>query len=129
MDGKLPKELLNIAKRWLEKLELDKYELKITICDPDYEIEQDDSLGMVHWLDKNGNLLNNEKDFDFKTFKTIWIEITLPNFETKKIAGLEQTLLHELLHVKYPEHRFDNLWTENKVKELLGKNYIEPTKR
>ena len=129
MDGKLPKELLSIAKRWLEKLELDKYELKITVCEPDYEIECDDSLGMVHWLDENGKLLDNEKDFDFKTFKTIWIEMTLSNFKTKKIADIEQTLLHELLHVKYPEHRFDNMWTENKVKELVGKNYIEPTKR
>jgi len=129
MDGKLPKELLSIAKRWLEKLELDKYGLKIIVCEPNKNEYDDSVLGMVHCLNKNGNPLDNEKDFDFKTFKTIWIEMTLSNFKTKKIAGLEQTLLHELLHVKYPEHRFDNSWTENRVKELVGKNYIEPIKR
>jgi hypothetical protein len=129
MDGKLPKNLLKVAERWLEKLELGKYELKITVCEPDYEIELDESLGMVHWLDGNGKLLDNDKNFDFKTFRTIWIEMTLSNFKTKKIAGLEQTLLHELLHVKYPEHRFDNAWTERKVKGILGSNYIKPIKR
>jgi len=129
MDGKLPKKLIDIAKRWLEKLELYKYELKITVCEPDENEHNDSVLGMLHYLDENGNVLDDKKDFDFKTFKTIWIEITLLNFKTKKIAGLEQTLLHELLHVKYPEHRSDNIWTENKVKELVGENYIEPTKR
>lgn len=37
-------------------------------------------------------------------------------------TALQHTILHELVHVAFPEYSADNQWTDNKVRELL-----EPT--
>ena len=34
-------------------------------------------------------------------------------------TALQHTVLHELVHVAYPEYSADNEWTDNKVRELL----------
>jgi hypothetical protein len=60
-----------------------------------------------------------EKDYDE-------IHITLHPNQTLEVK--KETILHELLHVKYPEYLWDNVWTNNKVKELLGRDKLESDK-
>ena len=42
-----------------------------------------------------------------------------PRCDTASHTVLEHTVLHELVHVAFPEYSAHNEWTDNKVRELL----------
>ena len=49
------------------------------------------------------------------------LEKPCPECGTLAHTALQHTILHELVHVAYPEYSAHNDWTDNRVCELLGR--------
>jgi len=49
------------------------------------------------------------------------LEAPCPTCGTSAHTALQHTILHELVHVAFPEYSADNEWTDNKVYKLLDR--------
>ncbi len=47
------------------------------------------------------------------------VEERCPNCDSGEHSALQHAVLHELVHVAFPEYSAHNEWTDNKVRELL----------
>lgn len=128
----LPKnQLRKIVKKWLKRLKLEKY-LVIIEEVPAWDYNADDveshTCAKLWVIDENGERVETQgpivqldaKRVQAGDFVLIYIMFYLLNWKTMSLRECEENVLHELLHVKYPDKNEN--WIRKKTSELLKRS-------
>jgi hypothetical protein len=138
--GVIPPSLLSFANHWLRELGLDG---KRCLLKEDGETLPHPFSGSMKLYRQDGTCLELDtvakplppdhpyvREVRAGSYDLIAISIAAwclhegldrpcPRCAPAKHTVLQHTVLHELVHVAFPEYSADNEWTDNKVRELL----------
>ena len=127
------KKLKGIVLKWQKKLKLNQYKIMVTV----EEAESTENLADHFIFDSKAFVSANENpDYYIETIrsenvKLIWILLYPMNWKKFSLGQCERSILHELLHIVYPEKicmkngkviEENELWIWNKSRELLEGN-------